>query len=44
MLFIGSAETTSETVVFRDSNSGRAIFVNGDMDKDRLREFCEKKK
>ncbi|KAF4767993.1 hypothetical protein HAV15_002960 [Penicillium sp. str.  len=44
MLFIGSARTTSGTVVLRDSNSGRAIFVNGDMDKDRLREFCEKKK
>ncbi|CRL27350.1 unnamed protein product [Penicillium camemberti] len=43
MVIIGGAGSMNDTVVFRDSNSRRAFFVNGGMDKETfLREVCGK--
>lgn len=45
MVITGGAGSMNDTVIIRNSNSGRAFFVNGGMDKETfLREDCGKKK
>jgi hypothetical protein len=45
MVITGGADSMNDTMVFRNSNTGRAFFVHGGMDKETfLREFCGKGK